>query len=243
MSRRRLTFLLLGLLKRDSSKAFQRLTCACFGEYDKRSYSTFALSRPRVRLDDHLSVEFRANDLSARRHQQIRTLFKQSGLSHIVSVKTGDQLQAGTDANVKLILHAEAGQKSDEISLDYLFRDDFERGQLDSFQLKNLGHLEDIHKIELWRDNKGLGADWYVDYIEIENVNSRQRFVFPLFRWIKAHKHYIVRHMDNCLPQLDEEPEYRWEELEEKRKHYHCMMKFDGGPAQVSKLFNPLHDE
>ena len=231
-SRRRLTSLFIGLLKRDR-KSFQRLAGACFKENDRRFYSTALLKRSR-RLDDRLSIEIRTSGRIFRRHRQFRTLFKQSGLSHIVNVKTGDQRQAGTDANVKLILHAESGQKSDEISLDYLFRDDFERGQLDSFQLKNLGHLGDIHKIELWRDNSGLGADWYVDYIEIENVDSRQRFVFPLFRWIKAHKHYIVRHMDNCLPQYDEEPDYRAEELEEKRRHYHCMAKFDGGPAQVS---------
>ena len=165
-----------------------------------------------------------------------RNLFAHSKLSYIVNVKTGDQLQAGTDANVKLVLHAESGEKSEAIPLDYMFRDDFERGQLDSFQLKNISHLKDIHKIELWRDNSGIGSDWFVDYIEIEDVDSRKRFMFPLFRWIKAHKHYIVRHMDNCLPQFDPEQEYRREELEAKRKEYGCYMKIAGGPAQVRDL-------
>ena len=242
MSCRRLSFLFLGLNKRDR-KAFHKLIGTSFREYDMKyegSYSTCALSRSRVRLHERLSVEYCARDRGARQQQPIRTLFKHSALSHIISVKTGDQLQAGTDANVKLVLHAESGQKSDEISLNYLFRDDFERGQLDTFQLKNLRHLKDIHKIELWRDDSGLGADWYVDYIEIEDVNSRKRFVFPLFRWIKAHKQYIVRHMDNCLPQFDEEPEYRQEELEERRRHYQCQIRVDGGPAQVSKTLEPL---
>ena len=167
--------------------------------------------------------------------RQVRTLFQQSSnVSYIVTVKTGDQLLAGTDANVRIVLHAESGEKSSAISLNHPFRDDFERGQSDIFKLKNLGHLKDIHKIEIWRDDSGHGAEWFVDYIEIQNVNSEEQFLFPIFRWIKPNRRYIVRHMDNCLPQFDPEPDYRREELEAKRNQYQCNMRIDGGPAQVS---------
>lgn len=228
---KRLTFLRYGFRKADR-KEFMKFLDKCprtTSSVPKGFYSSFA---QLFRLRDYATVHTSCRH--GTRLQQVRTLFSHSNLSYIVNVKTGDQRQSGTDANVKLVLHSESGKKSEEIALNRLFRDDFEQGQLDTFQLKNLGHLKDIHKIEVWRDDSGLGADWYVDYVEVEDVNSRKRFMFPLFRWIKANKHYLVRHMDNCLPQFDEEPGYRHEDLVEKRKQYQCATKVDGAPAQVS---------
>ncbi|KAL4229828.1 Arachidonate 5-lipoxygenase [Mactra antiquata] len=162
-----------------------------------------------------------------------RSIFAYRNVDYIVDVKTGDQIHAGTDANVYIILHSETEEQTKPIKLDYLFRDDFERGQLDSFQLKNIGHLHDITKLELWRDNSGFASDWFVDYIEIEAIQSRKRFMFPLFRWIKPNRRYIVHHMDNCLPQFDPQPKYRQEEMEMKRSVYECGQKVPGGPSQV----------
>lgn len=165
-----------------------------------------------------------------------KSIFSYSDVDYIVSVKTGDQIHAGTDANVFIILHSETGEVSDPINLDYFFRDDFERGQLDVFQLKSIAYLKDIHKIEIFRDEAGLASEWFLDYIEIESVGSRKRFIFPAFRWIKPNRRYVIRHMDNCLPQFDPEPAYRSEELDMKREMYECAMKVPGGPAQVRNL-------
>lgn len=163
-----------------------------------------------------------------------RSIFSHRKVNYKVDVKTGDQLQAGTDAKVCIVLHGESGEISDPINLDYFFRDDFERGQLDIFQLQNMKDMKNIHKIEIWRNSVGLGPGWFLDYIEIEDISSTKRFMFPVFRWIKPHKHYVIHHMDNSLPQFDPEPEYRHEELEEKRTQYECTMKVPGGPSQAS---------
>lgn len=56
---------------------------------------------------------------------------------YTVFVKTGDRPNAGTDANVYIVLHGENGVKSKEMKLDVLFHDDFERGNLDKFKLKH----------------------------------------------------------------------------------------------------------
>lgn len=157
-------------------------------------------------------------------------------VNYIVSVKTGDQLQAGTDADVFIVLHTESGGKTDPVNLDYYFRDDFERGQLDTFKLKNVTQLNDINKIEIWRNDTGIGSDWFLDYIEIEAVNNRKRFMFPVFRWIKPLKRYTIRLMDNCLPQFDPEPEYRFDEMQQKRNTYQCAMKVPGGPSQIKAM-------
>ena len=237
MSLRRINFIWTNSSGRfkGHKRQFQKLFCS-FSKPSNTAQRGFCCSIARlVQIKSGTSFQHGQSSGFAGFQQHVRKLFKHSNVSYIVSVKTGDQLQAGTDAHVRLILHAES-EKSESILLDYPFRDDFERGQLDTFQLKNLGHLKDIHKIELWRDNFGGGAEWFVDYIEVEDVSSRKRFMFPLFRWIRANKHYIVRHMDNCLPQFDHEPEYRREELEAKRKEYQCAMRIDGGPAQVRLL-------
>ena len=164
--------------------------------------------------------------------------FGRGNVNYIVNVKTGDQLHAGTDANVYIVLHSESGHKTDPIKLDYFFRDDFERGQLDEFQLKNVSNIGDIHKIEIWRDNFGIGfTDWFVDYIEIVSAENRKQFVFPVFRWIKPEKRYVIHHMDNYLPQHDPEPESRLEQLEEKRRNYECATKVPDGPAQVTLIY------
>jgi arachidonate 5-lipoxygenase len=153
---------------------------------------------------------------------------------YVANVKTGDQLHAGTDANIYIVLYSESGHKSKPINLDYFFRNDFERGQLDQFKLKNVSNLGDIHKIEIWRDDSGIGfSDWFLDYIEIEAEENQKQFMFPVFRWIKPHKHYIIHHMDNFLPQFDPEPKNRLEQLEEKRRAYECATKVPDGPAQV----------
>lgn len=167
-----------------------------------------------------------------------KDIFSHSSIDFLIKVKTGDQLHAGTDANVHVILHSESGQRSDPIQLDYAFRDDFERGQLDEFQLKGLEDFKDVHKIEIWRDGSGVAADWFVDYIEIESVRLRTRFMFPMFRWIKADRRYVIRHMDNCLPQDDPEPFYRKQELDQKKIDYQCASKFPRGPAQVNLILS-----
>lgn len=155
---------------------------------------------------------------------------------YIVCVKTGDQLHNGTDANVYIVLHSESGEKTTPINLDYFFRNDFERGQLDTFNLNNISLLNNISKIEIWRDDAGLGSEWFLDFVEIKAVETGNKFMFPVFRWIKPHKRYIIHLMDNFLPQFDPDPVYRLEEMEQKRINYQCAMKVPGGPAQVRNI-------
>ena len=58
-----------------------------------------------------------------------------------IIVKTGDVKGAGTDSNVYCKLHDKSGNESHDIKLDCIWRDDFEKGSLDSFPVKNIDHL------------------------------------------------------------------------------------------------------
>lgn len=154
-------------------------------------------------------------------------------IDYIFYVRTGDRRNAGTDANIKVILYGDDGKQTDKIRLHNIFKNDFERGQLDTFQVKKQVKLRNIEKIELWRDSFGLGSHWYADYITVRRKDRNDEFHFPIFRWIDAKKHYIFRRNDTMLPQHDPEAEQRWEELKRKKETYIAIQKVPNGPAQV----------
>ena len=180
-------------------------------------------------------------------------------LDYEIIVKTGDVKGAGTDANVYISLIDEQGRKSREISLDCTWRDDFEKGNTDSFKVRNVPQLGKIEKIELWRDSKGLNDDWFVEWIKVRPVrklamkgsginkgNSKNKAVenelkygipFPCNRWIKEHIKFIFKKYDACLPQFDDCKQQRKEELERKREQYAFQEKAPGLPRQVTKAF------
>ena len=158
---------------------------------------------------------------------------------YLIYVKTGDRKHAGTDANVKMRLHDTNGINTDDLVLDNFFRNDFESGRLDVFPIKKLDMKEfsgRIGKVEFWRDNSGLGADWYVDKIIVENRKTNEIYTFPVFRWIRPDYHYLIMHQDTSLPQCDAHQDQRALELKEKREVYQITTKFPGAPAQVKQI-------
>lgn len=169
-------------------------------------------------------------------------IFQKPSSDIMIYVQTGDRRNAGTDANVRIIIHDEYGNSSAPITLDNYFRNDFERGCLDTFhvptaKIKNLPRMGKIARIEVWKDDAWAASDWYVDKIVVENRITNNTFVFPIFRWIMAKYHYQIKHLDTSLPQYDDYPEQRKMELEEKRKAYEFDQKVPNGPAQVRKLY------
>ncbi|KAK7498735.1 hypothetical protein BaRGS_00010112, partial [Batillaria attramentaria] len=152
----------------------------------------------------------------------------------VIYVRTGDRKYAGTDANVKIVLHDDHENRSEAITLDNFLRDDFERGALDQFEVpkKKVGRLGKVARIEFWRDDAGMGSAWYVDKVVVENRRTNAMFVFPVFRWVRADYHYMIVHLDTSLPQFDQYPDQRRMELEEKRKTYVFCQKAPGMPAQ-----------
>ena len=159
-----------------------------------------------------------------------------SNSQFVIYVRTGDKKHAGTDANVKIKLHDNNGNNTDDLVLDNFFRNDFESGRTDVFPIKDLkmkNFQGKVIKIEFWRDNAGLGADWYVDKIIVENRKTNDIFIFPVFRWIRPDYHYLIEHLDTSLPQFDPHSDQRKKEINDKREVYQVMQKFPGAPAQV----------
>ncbi|XP_046342930.1 polyunsaturated fatty acid 5-lipoxygenase-like [Haliotis rufescens] len=140
----------------------------------------------------------------------------------VVSVRTGDLQGAGTNANVSIILHDNHGTTSPKINLNHFFRDDFERGNTDKFELQRTQteRLCKLDKLEIFRDDSGFGSSWYVERITVENKSNGDVYTFPVFRWLRPHYHYVFRENDTFLPQDDAQQEQRRLDLEDKRKLY-----------------------
>lgn len=153
-----------------------------------------------------------------------------------ITVKTGDRKKAGTDADIRIMLYDDLGQQTAAIELDNRFRDDFERGQTDVFTVTDPMDVRHVFKIELWRDSKGFFDDWFVDVLTVRNLSYPEVFTFPLYRWIKAHYHYNILHMDTFLPQADPNYDQRRMEIEDKRKVYKLKQKVRGLVAQVKQI-------
>ncbi|CAG2190836.1 unnamed protein product [Mytilus edulis] len=152
-------------------------------------------------------------------------------VSYKISVKTGDKKGAGTDANVYVILHGK-GTKTSEQNLDTFFKNDFERGSIDTYSVDSDINIPEVQRIELWRDNNGLLSNWYLDWIEVTNVETGITSIFPAMKWIKEDNHYFFKHIDTCLPQDDPFKDMRMLELQTIQKDYQLQVKVPGLPAQ-----------
>ena len=107
---------------------------------------------------------------------------------------TSDLKYAGTEANVSMTLYGDKG-KTDEIPLKNKF-DNFEAGKCDKFKFKT----NDIglpFKLRIQHDNKGMASGWHLDHIELENMQSKERFYFNCKQWLSKEEYdgQIVREL------------------------------------------------
>ena len=154
----------------------------------------------------------------------------------VVKVKTGDKKGAGTDANVKIAFVNEKGVLSDSYKLDVLWRNDFEAGSLDDFEIKKIPNFGHIVAIEIWRDTAGLLDDWYVEWVSVHQLKHEDYSVFPIHRWVPSDKKLRIKEFDAFLPQDETDMEQRQSELEAKRAVYERHVKIDGWLPQIKKL-------
>lgn len=160
-----------------------------------------------------------------------------------ITVKTGDVKGAGTDANVFCALYNADETRSHDLNLDCKWKNDFEKGSVDRFKVHSGLPPGPLHKIEIWRDDSGLGDDWYVEWIKVKKLNApinQEEFIFPCNRWVKAERKLALTVYDCVLPQFDENPEQRKQELEDKREVYRLARKAPGIPKQVKTPGNIL---
>ena len=159
----------------------------------------------------------------------------EGAIDHWVYIKTGDRKGAGTDANVRAILHDDRGNKTDELKLDCYFKNEFERGKTDVIQCPPLGHdFGNIVRIEIWKDNPGVYPNWFCELLVVNDRRVDKCYYFPILRWLRSDVSYTFEQFDTMLPQYDPNQQQRIAEMEEKRAMYLFTQSSSGMPVQVN---------
>ncbi|KAJ8400007.1 hypothetical protein AAFF_G00400460, partial [Aldrovandia affinis] len=101
-----------------------------------------------------------------------------------VSVMTGDVYGAGTDANVFLTIYGDLGDTGErKLSKSESNSNKFERGAVDKFTIEAVD-LGQVFKIKIRHDNTMMSADWYLDQVEVDDVETEEVYLFLCERWL-----------------------------------------------------------
>ncbi|XP_072045883.1 lipoxygenase homology domain-containing protein 1-like [Amphiura filiformis] len=103
-----------------------------------------------------------------------------------IFVTTSDVKNAGTDANVHIIIYGDdidTGKLTLKKSKTH--KDKFERGNMDEFEME-APKVGDVKKIRIGHDNKGaFGGGWMLDNVELESPSTLgKRLHFACGRWL-----------------------------------------------------------
>jgi hypothetical protein len=104
---------------------------------------------------------------------------------YIVRVVTGDEQDAGTNANVFLEMFFENGVLPIQKLAQSEHRDKFERGQTDSFEILVPQSLRDLKSIAISSDGSGFGSKWLLSHVEVEISGKGARTTFPCGQWLQ----------------------------------------------------------
>ena len=90
-------------------------------------------------------------------------------------VFTGDKWGAGTDANVFVAMTGDLGDSGERQlrDSDAGSANKFERNQQDAFTLTAV-ELGRLRKLKIRHDNKGGGAAWYLDRVEVDDPKNNR---------------------------------------------------------------------
>ena len=64
--------------------------------------------------------------------------------------------------------------------------DPFERNQSDVFYFHNEQHIGDLAAVRIYHDDKGPGASWHLQRLEINDAVVQMSYFFPCNRWLSA---------------------------------------------------------
>ncbi|KAE8280643.1 Arachidonate 5-lipoxygenase [Larimichthys crocea] len=141
--------------------------------------------------------------------------------SYTVTVSTGSQWFAGTDDYIYITLVG-TERCSERTLLDKPLYNDFERGAVDSYNVKVAEELGDIVLVKIEKKKYWVHDDWYCRYITVKTP-SGDYVEFPCFRWLVDDKEVVLREGKAHLPQDDKTSQvkqHRQKELDTRRKTY-----------------------
>ncbi|XP_066268499.1 polycystin-1-like protein 3 [Branchiostoma lanceolatum] len=106
---------------------------------------------------------------------------------YVITVYTGFKGNAGTTAEVTIVLYSEDSE-SPPFTLSDSNRIIFEKGSVDSFLVSTSEPLGDLTHLRVWHNNGGYSPAWFLSQIVVTNrMNNRPHF-FLCNRWFATDK-------------------------------------------------------
>lgn len=107
-----------------------------------------------------------------------------SGYPYVIKVLTGDKANAGTDANVFVILHN--GKKKLDSGKVWLSDGKFKRGMCQLFNINLQAMLSPLTSLEIGHDNSGAAPGWYCEAVIVYCPNTGIEQLFPCNKWFST---------------------------------------------------------
>ncbi|RDD41325.1 Lipoxygenase homology domain-containing protein 1 [Trichoplax sp. H2] len=102
-----------------------------------------------------------------------------------ITIATSDKEDAGTDAQVTLVVYGDEGISTD-ITLDQS-GEHFQPGDIHQFQV-SLGPIGRIYKVRLSHNNQGKHTSWHVDRLKMRHIATHETLMFKFNRWLSRDK-------------------------------------------------------
>ncbi|TWW78903.1 polyunsaturated fatty acid 5-lipoxygenase-like [Takifugu flavidus] len=153
---------------------------------------------------------------------------------YTVTVATGSQWFAGTDDYIYVTLVG-TERCSERTLLDKALYNDFERGAVDSYDVRAGEDLGEIVLVKVQKRKFWVDDDWYCRYITVKTP-AGDYVEFPCFRWLVDDKEVVLRDGRAFLPQDDRTSlvkQHRQKELELRRKTYRWKEWQPGFPMSI----------
>ncbi|XP_058529708.1 polycystin family receptor for egg jelly [Ochotona princeps] len=106
-------------------------------------------------------------------------------ICYLVTVFTGSRWGSGTRANVFVQLTGTEGVSTVHC-LSHPYFTTLYRGSINTFLLTTKSDLGDLHSIRVWHNNEGTSPSWYLSRIKVENLFSRQIWLFMCRTWLSV---------------------------------------------------------
>ncbi|MGK3963443.1 lipoxygenase family protein [Sorangium sp. So ce118] len=136
-----------------------------------------------------------------------------------IAIRTGNQLGAGTDADIAVMLVGTRGESGPH-RLDRRFHNDFVAGAEDVYDIES-DDLGELLLLRFTNDGKLAGSDWLLDLARV--TAGERSWYFPHFRWVLGGSRTEVLEGTARLPQharSEREAAARAAQIERRREIY-----------------------
>jgi len=127
------------------------------------------------------------------------------GKHYPVTIRTGNQSGAGTDANVYVQIFGDLASTS-RPTLDKSGYNDFERGDEDTYEVWSDVNIGFPEQVAIGHDDANSGSAWYLDWVKVKDPYTGKEYTFNYYGWIDS-----SNGLDKTLERADGAPQPEFE--------------------------------